>query len=176
VWKVRRATGERVRKRPAATKRLSGNGAWGPFRLERGARYEFAITRPASGTHHLYYEPFRHDDHLVRLLTAEPNTGLDALTEKSDRHSVVIVTRNKELWGDQAVEARNRPIRLRRGLGRRKRPERAAAGVLRAAVHQRRRPRDPGCTATVGPDLDPAEVAGQGTCPGHRRAQLRVDD
>lgn len=104
VWKVKRATGKRVGKRPAATKRLSGNGAWGPFQLERGARYEFAITRPASGTHHLYYEPFRHDDHLVRLLTAEPNTGLDALIEKSDRHAAVIVTRNKELWGDQGSQ------------------------------------------------------------------------
>jgi Lipase C-terminal domain len=104
VWKVGRATGKRVGKRPAATKRLSGNGAWGPFRLERGARYEFAITRPASGTHHLYYEPFRHDDHLVRLLTAEPDTGLDALIEKSDRHAAVIVTRNKELWGDQGSQ------------------------------------------------------------------------
>ena len=37
------------------------------------------------------------------MLTAEPNTGLDALTEKGDRHAVVIVTRNKELWGDQGA-------------------------------------------------------------------------
>jgi pimeloyl-ACP methyl ester carboxylesterase len=103
VWKVRPATGKRVGNRPAATKRLSGNGAWGPFLLERGARYEFAISRPASGTHHLYYEPFRRDDRLVRLLTAEPNTGLDALIEKGDQHAAVIITRNKELWGDQGA-------------------------------------------------------------------------
>jgi AF_1763-like, C-terminal domain/Lipase C-terminal domain len=81
---------------------LSGNGSWGPFKLERGAHYEFAISR-STGTHHLYYEPFQHDNHLIRLLTAEPNTGLDALTEKSDRHAVLIVTRNKELWGDQGA-------------------------------------------------------------------------
>jgi Lipase C-terminal domain/Lecithin:cholesterol acyltransferase len=104
VWKVRPATGKRVGKRPAATERLSGKGAWGPFRLERGACYEFAITRPTSGTHHLYYEPFRRDDHLVRLLTSEPNTGLDALIEKGDRHAAVIVTRNKEFWGDQGSQ------------------------------------------------------------------------
>jgi pimeloyl-ACP methyl ester carboxylesterase len=102
VWKVRTKTGRRVG-RPAATKRLSGTGSWGPFKLERGARYEFAISR-STGTHHLYYEPFRRDDRLVRLLTAEPNTGLDALTEKGDRHAVVIVTRNKELWGDQGSQ------------------------------------------------------------------------
>jgi pimeloyl-ACP methyl ester carboxylesterase len=102
VWKVRPASGRRVGRRPAATVRLAGNGSWGPFRLERGARYEFAITR-STGTHHLYFEPFQHDDHLVRLLTAVPNTGLDALTTKGDRHAVVIVTRYKELWGDQGA-------------------------------------------------------------------------
>jgi pimeloyl-ACP methyl ester carboxylesterase len=102
VWKVRPALGTRVGRRPAAKKRLSGNGGWGPFKLERGAHYEFAISRP-TGTHHLYYEPFRHDDHLVRLLTGLPNSGLDALIEKSDRHAAVIVTRNKELWGDQGA-------------------------------------------------------------------------
>ena len=104
VWKVRPATGKRVGQRPAATKRLSGNGAWGPFRLERGARYEFAISRRTSGTHHLYYEPFRRDDHLIRLLTSEPNAGLDALIEKGEGHAAVIVTRNKELWGDQGSQ------------------------------------------------------------------------
>jgi pimeloyl-ACP methyl ester carboxylesterase len=103
VWKVKPLTGRHVGE-VAATKQLTGDGSWGPFRLERGAHYEFAITRPRSGTHHLYYEPFRRDDHLVRLLTAEPNTGLDALTTKGDGHAVVIVTRNKEFWGDQGVQ------------------------------------------------------------------------
>ncbi len=102
VWKLRAASGRRAGRRPAAKKRLSGNGSWGPFKLERGAHYEFAISR-STGTHHLYYEPFQHDNHLVRLLTTEPNTGLDALTEKSDRHAVLVVTRNKELWGDQGA-------------------------------------------------------------------------
>lgn len=103
LWKVKPSTGRHLG-RAAATKQLTGDGSWGPFKLERGSHYEFAITRPASGTHHLYYEPFRRDDHLVRLLTAEPNTGLDALTTKGDGHSVVIVTRNKELWGDQGAQ------------------------------------------------------------------------
>jgi Lipase C-terminal domain len=88
--------------RTAAKKRLRGNGAWGPFKLERVAHYEFTISRSTS-THHLSCEPFQHDDDLIRLLTAEPNTGLDALTEKGDRHAVLIVTRNKELWGDQGA-------------------------------------------------------------------------
>ncbi len=103
VWKVRASTGRHIG-RAAATTQLTGTGAWGPFKLERGAHYEFAITRPESGTHHLYYEPFRRDDHLVRLLTAEPNSGLDLLITKGDGHSAVIVTRNKELWGDQGAQ------------------------------------------------------------------------
>jgi pimeloyl-ACP methyl ester carboxylesterase len=109
IWKVRPATGRHVGE-AAATKRLTGIGAWGPVRLERGAHYEFAISRGRAATHHLYFEPFRRDDHLVRLLTSEPNTGLDALTTKGDGHSVVIVTRNKELWGDQG--ARNDVLRI----------------------------------------------------------------
>jgi pimeloyl-ACP methyl ester carboxylesterase len=103
VWKLAPLTGRHVGG-VAATKQLTGDGSWGPFKLERGAHYEFAITRPGSGTHHLYYEPFRRDDHLVRLLTAEPNTGLDALTTKGEGHVVVIITRNKELWGDQGAQ------------------------------------------------------------------------
>jgi pimeloyl-ACP methyl ester carboxylesterase len=103
IWKVKPLTGRHLGT-VAATKQLTGDGSWGPFRLERGAHYEFAITRPQSGTHHFYYEPFRRDDQLVRLLTAEPNTGLDALSTKGDRHAVVIVTRNKELWGDQGPQ------------------------------------------------------------------------
>ena len=103
VWKVKPLTGRHIGK-VAASKQLTGDGSWGPFRLERGVPYEFAITRPESGTHHLYYEPFRRDDHLVRLLTAEPNTGLDALTTKGEGHAVVIATRNKELWGDQGAQ------------------------------------------------------------------------
>ena len=102
AWKLRAASGRRAGRRPDAKKRLTGDGSWGPFKLERGAHYEFAISR-STGTHHLYYEPFQHDNHLVRLLTTEPNTGLDALTEKSDRHAVLVVTRNKELWGDQGA-------------------------------------------------------------------------
>jgi pimeloyl-ACP methyl ester carboxylesterase len=103
IWKVRPATGRQVGT-AVATKQLTGNGAWGPVKLERGAHYEFAISRGRGATHHLYLEPFRRNDHLVRLLTSEPNTGLDALTTRGEGHSVVIVTRNKELWGDQGAQ------------------------------------------------------------------------
>jgi hypothetical protein len=70
------------RVRTAAKKRLRGKGAWGPFKLERGAHYEFTISRSTS-THHLCFEFFQHDDDLIRLLTAEPDTGLDALRRRA---------------------------------------------------------------------------------------------
>jgi pimeloyl-ACP methyl ester carboxylesterase len=38
VWKLRAASGKRAGRRPAARKRLSGNGSWGPFKLERTPR------------------------------------------------------------------------------------------------------------------------------------------
>jgi hypothetical protein len=41
----------------------------------------------------------------VRLLTSEPNQGVDALIEKSPGHSSLVVTRYKELWGDQGAQS-----------------------------------------------------------------------
>jgi pimeloyl-ACP methyl ester carboxylesterase len=104
VHEVNPRTGQRLRSRPVATFTLGPDGAWGPVRARGSASYEFAITRPDSTTtHHLYFQPFRRTDRLVRLLTSEPNVGLDLLTEKSERHTNVIVTRNKEWWGDQGA-------------------------------------------------------------------------
>ena len=104
VFEVHPRTGQRLRSRPAATFTLGPDGAWGPMRAKGSASYEFAITRPDSTTtHHLYFQPFRRTDRLVRLLTSEPGVGLDLLTEKSERHANLIVTRNKEWWGDQGA-------------------------------------------------------------------------
>jgi pimeloyl-ACP methyl ester carboxylesterase len=104
VFEVSAATGHRLAGRPAATFTLGADGAWGPMRAKGWASYEFAISRPDStSVHHLYFQPFLRTDRLVRLLTSEPGTGLDALTQQSDRHTNLIVTRNKEWWGDQGA-------------------------------------------------------------------------
>jgi pimeloyl-ACP methyl ester carboxylesterase len=106
VWEVRGSTGQRKRKRPLAVKALGGDGSWGPFTIKRGRHYEFALVPTGEGrTHHFYYEPFVRSDHLVRLLTSEPGSALDVLTEKSPNHVSVVATRNKELWGDQGAES-----------------------------------------------------------------------
>jgi pimeloyl-ACP methyl ester carboxylesterase len=106
VWEVRGSTGQRKRKRPLAVQALGGDGSWGPFRIKRGGHYEFALVPTGEGrTHHFYYEPFVRSDHLVRLLTSEPGSALDVLTEKSPNHVSMVATRNKELWGDQGAES-----------------------------------------------------------------------
>jgi len=55
-------------------------------------------------TQHFYYEPFRREDRLVRLLTQVPGTGLDTLREKSAGTTNLNFVRYKELWGDQGTD------------------------------------------------------------------------
>lgn len=103
IWEVDGRTGLRRERRPSATFDIGPDGAWGPFRAKAHRHYELALARPGGTTHHFYAEPFRRSDHLVRLLTSEPGTGLDLLREKSDRHSSLNIVRYKEWWGDQGA-------------------------------------------------------------------------
>jgi len=102
IYEVGGLTGARRHHRPAAVFPLSGDGSWGPFKAHGSVRYEFAIVRDAAApVHHLYFQPFRRTDRLVRLLTSLPGQGLAALAETSERHTNLVVSRNKEWWGDQ---------------------------------------------------------------------------
>jgi pimeloyl-ACP methyl ester carboxylesterase len=103
IWEVNGRTGDRRGHRPKATFEIGADGAWGPFRASTRKTYEFAVVHEAGSTHHFYFQPFRHDDHLIRLLTTLPGTGLDVLREKSDRHSTLTVVRYKEWWADQGA-------------------------------------------------------------------------
>jgi pimeloyl-ACP methyl ester carboxylesterase len=103
IYRVIPATGHRLRSRPLATYRLAGDGSWGPFRAAGGARYEFAVTRADGSVHHFYSEPSRRSSTLIRLLSSEPGAGLDALLERSDRQTNLVITRNREWWGDQGA-------------------------------------------------------------------------
>jgi hypothetical protein len=54
-------------------------------------------------THHFYYEPFIHSDHLVRLLESD---ALRSAGGPPDPRSVaLLVVRYKELWGDQGRQS-----------------------------------------------------------------------
>ena len=102
VWEVAATTGQHVAQRPLASIALLPDGSWGPLSVKRGSHYEFAV-RQGAATQHFFLEPFRRSDHLVRLLTGPPNGGLDALVDKSADHVSLIVSRNKEFWGDDGA-------------------------------------------------------------------------
>jgi pimeloyl-ACP methyl ester carboxylesterase len=102
VYAVNGRTGARMTSRPQTTLTVGADGFWGPIHARRGVHYELVLTRAATPlAHHFYAEPFDRDDHLVRLLTGEPGVGVGALVETSERHSALVVNRNKEWWGDQ---------------------------------------------------------------------------
>jgi pimeloyl-ACP methyl ester carboxylesterase len=104
IYEVDAATGHRRHARPAAAFPLAGDGSWGPFRARGWVRYEFAIVRDGAATHHLYFPPFRRTDRLVRLLSSLPGEGLAGLTETSEQHTNLVVSRNKEWWGAEGDE------------------------------------------------------------------------
>jgi hypothetical protein len=94
-------TGHRLSPRPVFSQVLPTDGSFGPMRALGLARYEFTIVREGAATHHFYFQPFLRTDRLIRLLTGVPGQGLDALTDKSDHHTNLTISRNKEWWGDQ---------------------------------------------------------------------------
>jgi hypothetical protein len=103
VYRVNARSGARIGRHPVAEFPLSGDGSFGPLRASGSASYEFAISRPGAPVHHLYFAPFRRTDRLVRLLTSEPGSGLDALTTTGPNHTSLVVSRNQEWWGDQGA-------------------------------------------------------------------------
>jgi pimeloyl-ACP methyl ester carboxylesterase len=102
IWRVKRSNGKRIG-HPVATPALASDGSWGPVRVKRGKRYEFALEQQGQ-VHHFFYEPFRRSDHLIRLLTNVPGTSFDLILSRSANHVDLIMVRYKELWGDQGSE------------------------------------------------------------------------
>jgi pimeloyl-ACP methyl ester carboxylesterase len=100
VWEVDGRTGVRRGHRPKARFTPEPDGSFGPFWASSRRHYELTVSREGQ-THHFYQGRFPRTDHLVRLLTQEPGTGLDGLREKSDTTSTFTLLRYKEFWGDQ---------------------------------------------------------------------------
>ena len=98
VWPVAAATGQRTTSTPAHSLSLPASGDFGPVRIEAGRHYEFVLLRPGIATLHYYYEPFVRSDHLLRLPYSD---AVEAVVQRSERHSAGLVIRYKELWGDQ---------------------------------------------------------------------------
>jgi Lipase C-terminal domain/Lipase (class 2) len=98
VWPVDTDTGRRTSSTPTAKVPLDSSGDFGPIRVKTGQRYEFVLTRPNVASLHYYYEPFIHDDYLLRLPYSD---AIESAVQRSERHVAGLVIRYKELWGDQ---------------------------------------------------------------------------
>lgn len=103
IYKISGYDGQRIRKNPEAVYTIGDDGRWGPFKAMVGEYYEFVIVRPESN-HHFYKEPFIRDDHFIRLLTSPVGGGLAAYMHYDDGQTNIVISRDKELWGDQGVE------------------------------------------------------------------------
>ena len=107
IWEVRGATGERISNKPKATYTLSGtgyyDGTWGPFKANGMKHYEFVLLREGFRPHHFYVEPFMRSDYFVRLQTS-PVGGIGDHMDRSDNHSNIVVTRQKELRDADVLE------------------------------------------------------------------------
>jgi pimeloyl-ACP methyl ester carboxylesterase len=102
IYELDQSTGARTSGTPAFSTELTGDASWGPFDVSPTRYYEFVLTR-GDDVHHLYFQPFPRTNHMVRLLTSDPDAGLDALWEKSANHTNLAIVRNKEWWGDQGA-------------------------------------------------------------------------
>jgi pimeloyl-ACP methyl ester carboxylesterase len=111
VWRVDGATGQRISRRPRVVYAIDATGDFGPVRLNGRKHYEFALTRPANAAvpfdtvHHFYAEPFSRSDHFYRLQTSRPGDGIEAFIPRSEASAGLVVSRQREYWGDQGAES-----------------------------------------------------------------------
>ncbi|TNY35862.1 alpha/beta fold hydrolase [Thermomonospora catenispora] len=103
VYEVDPRTGRRRTRLPVAIRTTGRDGSWGPIPARPDAHYEFALVWSPTSVHHLYFQPFRRSDRLVRLLTGRPGEGLSGLMETGDRHVNLVISRQREWWGDQGA-------------------------------------------------------------------------
>jgi pimeloyl-ACP methyl ester carboxylesterase len=109
VWEVDPATGQRSDAAPVETMDIGPSGDFGPISLDAGRHYEFALLRPATEVtpfetvHHLYVEPFTHDNFFVRLQTSRPGESIEAFIPRYEDSAGLVLLRQKEFWGDQGA-------------------------------------------------------------------------
>jgi len=107
VWEVDPATGYRIYDEPTATCTISGtgyyDGAWGPVQVNGLKHYEIVLLREGARAHHFYFEPSMRSDYFVRLQTSPPG-GIGDEMERDLNSSALVITRQKEFWGDQGAD------------------------------------------------------------------------
>jgi pimeloyl-ACP methyl ester carboxylesterase len=110
AWRVDSPTGHRIGARPLATFDIDATGVFGPLKVNGRHHYEFAVIRPpANGApetvHHFYFEPFARSDHFVRLNSSRPNTSLEVYLPRDPRYTNLVITRQRDYWGDQGANS-----------------------------------------------------------------------
>jgi pimeloyl-ACP methyl ester carboxylesterase len=105
IWRVDPATGARLDQTPRYATDIGADGAFGPFAGTTTERYEIAVVR--TRTQHFYFQPFRRNDHFLRLNLSREGQGLETLIETGPNHSVISNVRNREWWADQGEPAQN---------------------------------------------------------------------
>lgn len=103
IYEINPDTAVRVSSTPVATYTIDTTGNWGPLNVKKGATYEFAFQHSSGSKHYFYREPFYADNYFVRLNTSNPAspTSLGNLLPKTDKHASILISRDKEMWGDQ---------------------------------------------------------------------------
>lgn len=86
-----------------ATLAIDAQGHFGPLEVEKGQYYEFAFEHAAGGKHYFYREPFMADNYFLRFNTSVPGAGIGENLSKTANHTSILVTRDKEMWGDQGA-------------------------------------------------------------------------
>ncbi len=100
VFPVEPETGRRTGA-AISTVELSGDGDFGPLEVDPDTPYEFSITRPDEGTHHVYPQPFVRSSQWVRILSSTPDGIANSFWEPAETSSNMSILRNQEWWGDQ---------------------------------------------------------------------------
>ena len=106
LWRVREQTGQRIDDEPRATFSIDASGDFGPVKVNGQKHWELAVVRPATAlspetVHHFYFEPFSRSDYFIRLNTSRPGESLEAFLPRSPDFTNLVISRQKEFWGDQ---------------------------------------------------------------------------
>lgn len=98
IWKINGDSGARIGKKPVAVYEIGEDGNWGPFKAKGGTYYEYCLLREGFKTQHLYKEPAYRSDYLIRIGVSETS-----LMDMSDDQCNLVISRNKEFWGDMNI-------------------------------------------------------------------------
>jgi len=103
IYEIDPNTAQRLSSTPVYTKSIDANGTWGPVSVKKGATYEFAFHHTSGGKHYFYREPFWTNNYFIRLNTSNPAspTSIGNLLTRTDNHTGILISRDKEMWGDQ---------------------------------------------------------------------------